>query len=219
MLSSGSLGYLFFFAIVGLLCTGLKSSQASFEPKLWQRIVFVIWVLVFCPGNSLTKSSEFLEDRVGRGGPHERARICVVITDEAVDFFDEVGGGFERATTNSALSDESEESFDQVEPGGVGRREVKVPARAAGEPGSDFGMLVGGIVVDDEMDVELGRHIGLDVTQEGEELLMAMAGFALGDDRAVQHVEGGKQGGRSVALVVVGDAFDVAEPHRKHRLG
>jgi hypothetical protein len=52
-------------------------------------------------------------------------------------------------------------------------------------------MLVGGIVVDDEMDV---RHIGLDVTQEGEEFLVTMAGFALGDDRAVEHVEGGEQG-------------------------
>lgn len=95
-----------------------------------------------------------------------------MIADEAVDFFDEVGGGNERATTDSALGDEGEEAFDLVEPGGVGGREVNVPTRTAGEPRSDLGMLVGGVVVDDEMDVELGRHIGLDVTQEGEELLM-----------------------------------------------
>jgi len=139
--------------------------------------------------------------------------------DEAVDLFDEVGGGIERATSNSALSDESEEAFDLVEPGGVSGREVDMPTRAAGEPSSDLGMLVGSIVVDDEMDVELGRHIGLDVTQEGEELLMTMAGFALGDDGAVEYVEGGEQGGGAVAPVVVGDAFDVAEPHGKHGLG
>ena len=94
-----------------------------------------------------------------------------------VDFFDEVGGGIERAATDSALSDESEEAFDLVEPGGIGGREVNVPTRTAGEPGSDLGMLVSGVVVDDEMDVELGWHVGLDVTQEGEELLMAMAGL------------------------------------------
>ena len=139
--------------------------------------------------------------------------------DEAVDFFDEVGGGIERAATDGALSDEGEEAFDLVEPGGVGRREVNVPARTACEPSSDLGMLVGGVVVDDEMDVELGRHIGLDVTQEGEELLMAMARFALGDDRAVKHVEGGEQRGCAVALVVVGDAFDVADPLRDGTLG
>ena len=62
---------------------------------------------------------------------------------------------------------------------------MNVPTRTACEPSSDLAMLVGGVVVEDEMDVELGWHVGLDVTQEGEELLMAMAGFALGDDRAV----------------------------------
>jgi hypothetical protein len=114
-----------------------------------------------------------------------------VSADEVVDFLDEVGGGIERAATDSALSDESEEAFDLVKPGGVGGREMNVPTRTACEPSSDLGMLVGGVVVDDEMDIELGWHVGLDVTQEGEELLMAMAGFALGDDRAVEHVEGG----------------------------
>ena len=48
---------------------------------------------------------------------------------------------------------------------------------------------------------------------------MTMAGFALGDDRAIKHVEGREQGGGAVTLVVVGDAFDVAEPHGKHGLG
>src|SRR6476659_4645445 len=111
------------------------------------------------------------------------------MADEAVDLFDQVGGGDEGASTDGALSDEGKEAFDLVEPGGIGGREVNVPTRTAGEPGSDLGMLVGGVVVDNEMDVELDRHIGLDVTQEGEELLMTMARFALGDDRAIEHVE------------------------------
>src|SRR5260370_6600127 len=100
-----------------------------------------------------------------------------------------------RAATDGALSDEGKEAFDLVEPGGIGGREVNVPTRTACEPSSDLRMLVGGVVVDDEMDVELGWHVGLDVTREGEEFLMAMAGFALGDDRAVKHVESGEQRG------------------------
>ena len=118
---------------------------------------------MFCPGNSLTKSREFLEDGVSRSSPREGLWIFVVSADVAVDFFDEIGGGIEGAPTDRALGDEGEEAFDLIEPGGVGGREVKVPARTAGEPSSDLGMLVGGVVVDDEMDVELGRHIGLDV--------------------------------------------------------
>ena len=49
--------------------------------------------------------------------------------DEAVDFFDQVGGGIERATTDSALGDEGEETFDLVEPGGIGGCEVNVCQR------------------------------------------------------------------------------------------
>lgn len=48
---------------------------------------------------------------------------------------------------------------------------------------------------------------------------MTMTGSALGDDRAVEYVEGGEQGGGAVALVVVGDAFDVTKTHGKHGLG
>ena len=118
---------------------------------------------MFCPGNSLTKSREFLDDCVSRSSPHEGLRVCIVGADVAVDFLDEVGGGVEGAAADGTLGDEGEEAFDLVEPRSIGRREVNVPTPTACEPSSDLGMLVGGVVVDDEMDVELGRHIGLDV--------------------------------------------------------
>ena len=85
-------------------------------------------LLVFRPGNSLTKSREFLENGVSSSGPDEGLCICIVSADEAVDFFDEVGGGLEGATTDGALGDESEEAFDLVEPGGIGGREVSANA-------------------------------------------------------------------------------------------
>jgi hypothetical protein len=49
-------------------------------------------------------------------------------------------------------------------------------------------MLAGGVVVDDEMDVELIRPIGFRCGVGSEELLMTMAGFALGDDRAAANL-------------------------------
>jgi hypothetical protein len=67
----------------------------------------------------------------------------------------EVDGGIERTTTDGALSDEGEEAFDLVEPRGIGGREVNVPARTACEPSSDLGILVGGAIIDDKMDVGL----------------------------------------------------------------
>ena len=82
--------------------------------------------------------------------------------DEVVDFFDQIGDGIEGAAPDSALGDQGEEAFDLIEPRGIGRREVHVPAGSAREPSSDFGMLVGGVVVNDEMDVKSGRHVGFD---------------------------------------------------------
>ena len=47
------------------------------------------------------------------------------------------------------------------------------------QPRLDLGVLVGGVVVDDEMDVEAFGDVLVDVAQEGEELLVAVAPFAL----------------------------------------
>ena len=123
-------------------------------------------------------------------------------SDEAVDFFDEVGGGVEGTTTYGALGNEGEESFDLVEPGGVGGREVDLPARPLCKPGFDLSVLVGGVVVDNEMDVESLRDLGFDVAQKGEIFLMAMTRLALRQDRAVEHIERGEQGGSAVTLVI-----------------
>jgi hypothetical protein len=74
-------------------------------------------------------------------------------------FFYKISNGIEGAALDVALGDEGEEAFDLVEPRGIGRREVKMPTRMAREPSSDLGMLMGGVAVDDEMDVELvGRR-------------------------------------------------------------
>ena len=76
-------------------------------------------------------------------------------------------------------------------------------SRVALEPGSDLWMLMGGIVVDDQMQIEPGRGFAFDLAQELQPLLMTMSWQALADDGAVQRIEGGKQRGRSVALVVM----------------
>ena len=107
-------------------------------------------------------------------------------TDEVVDFFDEVRGGNERAATDGALSDEGEEAFDLVEPGGIGGREVNVPTRTACEPSSDLGMLVGGVVVDDDRRrAGPARWPRYDAARLG--IPDGDGEVALGDDRAVSN--------------------------------
>ena len=68
---------------------------------------------------------------------------------------------------------------------------MDMPARTPGEPVADRLRLVGRVVVHDDVDVEVGRNVGLDVIQELPELRAAVAPVALSDDRPGGDVEGG----------------------------
>src|SRR3954468_11319863 len=73
--------------------------------------------------------------------------------------------------------DDREEAFDEVEPAAAGWGEVDVDAGVLGQPRLDRGMLVGGVVVADE--VQLDPRVGLgDLLEEGQELLVAVAWLA-----------------------------------------
>lgn len=87
------------------------------------------------------------------------------------------------------------------------------------EPSAYLGVLVNRVVVEDGVDHLAGRDLGLDGVEEADKLLMAMALHAAADDLALQHVEGGEQGGRAVALVVVGYGPRAALLQRQARLG
>jgi hypothetical protein len=79
-------------------------------------------------------------------------------------------------------------------------------------------MLVRAVVVADQVNIEVFRDVGFDVPQEGKKLLVPMPLLALGEDAAVGHIKRRKQCRRSVADVVMGDAFDIPQAHRQDRL-
>src|SRR5687767_9328186 len=96
---------------------------------------------------------------------------------------------------------------------------MQVPARMCGKPGIDLRMLMRAVVIDDRVDVEMIGYDGLDLAQEAQEFLMAMAWLAGTEHSAGQHIKSSKQCGRTVPLVIVGNSFDVAQTHRQHGLG
>ena len=96
---------------------------------------------------------------------------------------------------------------------------MKMIARSFGQPSLDLGMLVGRIVVQDEMEVEFGRRLAVDEPQKGEKLLMAMTLGAFAEHFAGGHIESGEQGRGSVSDIVMGIAFDIAQSHRQCGLG
>ena len=100
-------------------------------------------------------------------------------------------------------------------------------ALVAVEPGPDLWMLMGGVVVENDVDGLIRRDLGVDQVQEADELLVPVALHIAPDDRPVEHVEGGEQGGRSpgsgpgqaVSLVVVGHGAETPPLYGQARLG
>ena len=109
----------------------------------------------------------------------------------------------EHAATDLIAGDQAEEAFDLAEPGGGCRSEVHMEARMFCQPRLDLGMLVGGVVVGDQMQVELLGRLGVDTAQEFQPFLMAVPLHAVADDLAGGDVERGEQCRRAVALVVM----------------
>src|SRR5216683_3460428 len=82
-----------------------------------------------------------------------------------------------------------------------------------------LGMLVRRVIVDNQMQFPPGRGLTVDLVEETDEFLVPMAGHALADNLAVQHIEGGEQRCCAVALVIVGHRPATAALHRQSRLG
>ena len=64
-------------------------------------------------------------------------------------------------------------------------------------------MLVGAVVVYDEVEVEFWRCLGIDLLEEAEKFLMPVTGHAVTDHLAIEHAERRKKSGCSVAFIVV----------------
>ena len=82
---------------------------------------------------------------------------------EVTDTLNKLTDGGKGAATDRLLGDDVEPDLDLIEPGRVGRGEVDVIAGPSGEPAFDLGVLVGAVVVDDEVNVEVRGDVGVDV--------------------------------------------------------
>ena len=159
------------------------------------------------------------DDFVGVGGPDEGFWLPVVLGEVAIDGGLEVDEGAEDTAFEATLRQFGEEAFDGIEPRARGRGEVESEALMAIEPSSHLGMLVGSVVVEDDVDGLADRRFGLDGVEEADEFLVTMALHVPTNDGAVEHVEGGKQGGCAVALVVMGHGAEPSLLHRQAGLG
>jgi hypothetical protein len=96
---------------------------------------------------------------------------------------------------------------------------VDVEAGVAGPPVPDNRGLVRAVVVADQVHVQAGRDVLVDLLEELQELLVAVPAVQFADHGAVGDVEGGEQAGHAVAGVVVSTALGHPGHHGQHRLG
>ncbi len=81
-----------------------------------------------------------------------------VVVVEVVDPLDELSDGGEGAAPDRLLGDPTKPTPHLIEPQGGGRGEVHVATGPFGQPGANLRVLVGRVVVDDQMQLERRRH-------------------------------------------------------------
>src|ERR1700737_228562 len=86
------------------------------------------------------------------------------------------------------------------------------------KPRLHLGVLVWGIVVGDQVQVEALWGVAVDGAQEFKPFLMAMSLHALPDDAAGGDIESGQQRRCSIAFIVVGHGPGATLLHRRARL-
>src|SRR3954454_24716401 len=89
------------------------------------------------------------------------------------------------------------------------------PARMARQPGAYPRVLVDGIVVHDRVYDLAGRDCCLDGIEKADEFLMTVALHAAAEHRAVEDVQGRKQRGRPMSLIVMRHGRRATGPDRR----
>ena len=131
--------------------------------------------------------------------------------DEVVNSGDQMFDAPETTSANRLLGDESEPTFDLIEPGRVGGSVVDLEAWSLCQPESYLCMLMGGVVVDDQMNIKAFRHGLIDALEELKKFLMTVACLALGQHCAGCDVESGKEGGGAMANIILGHSFHITQ--------
>src|SRR4029453_656240 len=127
-------------------------------------------------------------------GPAERRGGAVVVVDERHHLGHQVLHGAELAPLEQPTGQDREEQLPLVPPGGMAGGVVGVEAGVGHQPPAGVAGDVRGAVVQHQVDVQLGRDLGVQRVQEGDEVDGGVAvQVGGGEDPAAVDVQGGQQ--------------------------
>ena len=105
----------------------------------------------------LFPAPDLFDDFVWIGGPDERLWVVVGFGEVSVDGGLEIDDALEHASLEPLLGQLGEKALDGIEPRSRCRGEVEMEPLMPFEPCADPGMLMRGVVVDDQVHLPLGR--------------------------------------------------------------
>src|ERR1700722_13072483 len=86
------------------------------------------------------------------------------------------------------------------------------------QPAADQSCLVGTVVVEHQVDIQISGNSSIDLLQKIQELDRTVASIALAKHVAGGNIERSEQAGNTVPLVVVGAPLQLSDSHGQNRL-
>ena len=136
----------------------------------------------------MLRTGDLFEDLASGLCPDEGFWAGVMVVEIVHDGGFEIGDALEDAAPNTLPGDLGEEPLDHVEPRRRGRNEVQVEAWMALEPALHGRRLVCGVVVQDNVDVQIW-DFAFDLAQKVQELFGAVLGFGGANDFARGYIQ------------------------------
>ena len=148
--------------------------------------------------------------------PAEGGRALGVETDVAHDLAGEIRDGGKDATGEKIALDFCEPEFDLVEPGGIGGGVMEAHARVGGQKVLHPWGLVGGKVIENDMDRLFGRTGGGQLFQKAHELGAGMARGGFAQNMPRPGVESSVERERAVTKILEAVAFGTTGRERQN---
>src|SRR5271168_4244145 len=151
----------------------------------------------------LSTALNFLENIRGGSSPDKWLRFGIVCDNMSFDGFNQFIDATENTAPQAVDREIPEESFNHVKPGGTGRSEMKVESGIAPLPGFDFRMLMGGVIIADDVYLLVGRCRFDNQVEKADPFLVPVLFHAGSKDAAVGCIHRGEERGGPVPFVIV----------------
>src|SRR5215472_12407605 len=147
----------------------------------------------------MAKPSDTGQDLIGGFSPDEGPRSFVRDAEVLLDGGAEGTRAAVGAAPNLFLGQGREPPLDEIQPGGAGGGEVQMIARSLGQPPADQWSLVRGVVVQEEVNVQVIRHGRVDDVEELSKFAGTVLRVALADHDPRLDVQRREQRGGAIA--------------------